>query len=171
MIVQLIVLFLNIFYYFKEWGDSDARAYYHSLRRYEDNHIREDATPESIRQGYDILCDNYSPSFRFFFLEYFHSSMEAWHTARTKYTRSCAVSSIVGHILGIGDRHTSNIMVHTKTGEIVHIDFGIVFEQGKVCLNVNVVVCRLKLMLLILFILVDIANTRISTLPSNSRYS
>jgi hypothetical protein len=58
--------------------------------------------------------------------------MEAWHTARTRYTRSCAVNSIVGHILGIGDRHTSNILVHTKTGEVVHIDFGIVFEQGKV---------------------------------------
>ena len=48
------------------------------------------------------------------------------------YTRSCAVNSIVGHILGIGDRHTSNILVHTRTGEVVHIDFGIVFEQGKV---------------------------------------
>ena len=70
-------------------------------------------------------------AFRFFFLEYFNSSMEAWHTARTAYTRSCAVNSIVGHILGIGGRHTSNILVHTKTGEVVHIDFGFVFEQGK----------------------------------------
>jgi ataxia telangiectasia mutated family protein len=39
---------------------------------------------------------------------------------------------LVGHILGIGDRHTSNILVHTKTGELVHIDFGYVFEQAKV---------------------------------------
>ncbi len=61
--------------------------------------------------------------------------MEAWHTARTLYTRSCAVNSIVGHILGIGDRHTSNILVHTRTGEVVHIDFGIVFEQGKVIVD------------------------------------
>ena len=55
-----------------------------------------------------------------------------WHAARMRYTRSVAVSSMVGHILGIGDRHTSNILVHTKTGEVVQIDFGIVFEQGKV---------------------------------------
>jgi ataxia telangiectasia mutated family protein len=41
------------------------------------------------------------------------------------------VSSIVGHVLGIGDRHCSNILVQQKTGEIVHIDFGIVFEQGR----------------------------------------
>ena len=97
--------------------------------------------------------------------------MEAWHTARTKYTRSCAVSSIVGHILGIGDRHTSNIMVHTKTGEIVHIDFGIVFEQGKVWSQCKCFCLSFEVLLLILFILVDVANTRIGTLPSNTRYS
>ena len=72
-----------------------------------------------------------SLAFRFFFLEYFNSSTESWHVARTAYTRSCAVNSIVGHILGIGDRHTSNILIQTKTGEVVHIDFGFVFEQGK----------------------------------------
>ena len=49
-----------------------------------------------------------------------------------KYTRSCAVSSMVGHVLGIGDRHMHNILIRETTGEVVHIDFGIVFEQGKV---------------------------------------
>ena len=48
------------------------------------------------------------------------------------YIRSVAVNSIVGHILGIGDRHSHNILIHERTGEVVHIDFGIVFEQGKV---------------------------------------
>ena len=57
---------------------------------------------------------------------------QIWHEARTKYTRSSAVNSMVGHILGIGDRHSHNILVHQKTGEVVHIDFGIVYEQGKV---------------------------------------
>jgi ataxia telangiectasia mutated family protein len=58
--------------------------------------------------------------------------MESWHIAKMKYTRSVAVNSIVGHILGIGDRHGSNILLHQQTGEIVHIDFGVVFERGKV---------------------------------------
>ena len=57
--------------------------------------------------------------------------MESWHSAKMSYTRSVAVSSIVGHILGIGDRHLGNILIHQGTGEVVHIDFGIVFEQGK----------------------------------------
>jgi ataxia telangiectasia mutated family protein len=45
--------------------------------------------------------------------------------------RSVAVTSIVGYILGIGDRHSYNILMDTQTAEVVHIDFGIVFDQGK----------------------------------------
>lgn len=48
---------------------------------------------------------------------------------RLKYSRSVAVTSIVGHILGLGDRHLSNILIDTATGEVVHIDLGIAFEQ------------------------------------------
>ena len=65
-------------------------------------------------------------------MERFSENAESWHTAKMKYTRSVAINSIVGHVLGIGDRHLSNILIHTKTGAVVHIDFGIVFEQGKV---------------------------------------
>jgi len=35
---------------------------------------------------------------------------------------------MVGYILGLGDRHPSNIMIQRKTGRIVHIDFGDCFE-------------------------------------------
>lgn len=48
------------------------------------------------------------------------------------FIRSVAVSSIIGHILGIGDRHLGNILIDQGSGEVVHIDFGFVFEQGKV---------------------------------------
>ena len=36
--------------------------------------------------------------------------------------------SMVGYILGLGDRHPSNIMLERYTGKIVHIDFGDCFE-------------------------------------------
>lgn len=52
-----------------------------------------------------------------------------WFAMRLKYTRSVATTSIVGHILGLGDRHTSNILMDNSTGEVVHIDLGIAFEQ------------------------------------------
>ncbi|KAF9929593.1 phosphatidylinositol kinase- protein kinase tor1 [Linnemannia zychae] len=53
---------------------------------------------------------------------------EVWFERRTNYTRSLAVMSMVGHILGLGDRHPSNIMMERNTGRIVHIDFGDCFE-------------------------------------------
>ena len=53
---------------------------------------------------------------------------EVWLERRTNYTRSLAVMSMVGYILGLGDRHPSNIMLEKYTGRIVHIDFGDCFE-------------------------------------------
>ena len=55
-------------------------------------------------------------------------SSEAWLGRRTNYTRSLAVMSMVGYILGLGDRHPSNLMLDRVTGKIVHIDFGDCFE-------------------------------------------
>jgi len=52
-----------------------------------------------------------------------------WFAMRLKYTRSVATTSIVGHILGLGDRHTSNILLDNRSGEVVHIDLGIAFDQ------------------------------------------
>ncbi|XP_050299177.1 serine/threonine-protein kinase Tor [Anthonomus grandis grandis] len=55
-------------------------------------------------------------------------SSEVWFERRTNYTRSLAVMSMVGYILGLGDRHPSNIMLDRLSGKILHIDFGDCFE-------------------------------------------
>lgn len=55
-------------------------------------------------------------------------SSESWLDRRTNYTRSLAVMSMVGYILGLGDRHPSNLMLDRVTGKIVHIDYGDCFE-------------------------------------------
>lgn len=57
-------------------------------------------------------------------------SSESWLERRTTYTRSIAVMSMVGYILGLGDRHPSNLMLHRITGKVVHIDFGDCFEAA-----------------------------------------
>ena len=107
-------------YYPGEWSNNTCRL-----------HL-EKSPLEEKRQSFDELCTRNSPSFRFFFLERFGACMESWHVAKMNFTRSVAVSSIVGHILGIGDRHLGNILIDQGSGEVVHIDFGFVFEQGKV---------------------------------------
>jgi len=107
-------------YYPGEWGFKTCREYL------------DKADIKGKRKAFDDILEHHSPAFRFFFVERFGRCPQAWYNAKKKYSRSVAVSSFVGHVLGIGDRHGSNILIHRGTGEVVHIDFGIVFEQGKV---------------------------------------
>ncbi|KAG6916802.1 hypothetical protein DXG01_005325 [Tephrocybe rancida] len=56
------------------------------------------------------------------------TSSEHWLERRATYTRSLAVNSMVGYILGLGDRHPANLLLERSTGKVVHIDFGDCFE-------------------------------------------
>ncbi|XP_021990976.1 serine/threonine-protein kinase ATM-like [Helianthus annuus] len=53
-----------------------------------------------------------------------------WFEKRLAYTRSVAASSMMGYIVGLGDRHSMNILIDQATAEVVHIDLGVAFEQG-----------------------------------------
>lgn len=53
---------------------------------------------------------------------------EAWFERRSCFARSLAVMSIAGYVLGLGDRHPSNLLVERPSGRVVHIDFGDCFE-------------------------------------------
>lgn len=57
---------------------------------------------------------------------------EAWLDRRTNYTRTLATMSMVGHILGLGDRHPSNLLLDRLSGAVVHVDFGDCFEVAMV---------------------------------------
>eukprot|EP00884_Botryococcus_braunii_P019425 jgi/Botrbrau1/6166/Bobra.0344s0007.1 len=57
-------------------------------------------------------------------------SSEVWLERRTFYTRSTAVMSMVGYLLGLGDRHPSNLMLDRYSGKLLHIDFGDCFEAS-----------------------------------------
>ncbi|KAJ3580330.1 hypothetical protein NPX13_g241 [Xylaria arbuscula] len=54
----------------------------------------------------------------------------AWFAARLRYTRSCAVMSMVGTILGLGDRHGENVLFEEGNGGIFHVDFNCLFDKG-----------------------------------------
>ena len=60
---------------------------------------------------------------------------EVWLDRRTTYTRSTAVMSMTGYLLGLGDRHPSNLMLDRYSGKVLHIDFGDCFEAraGRPC--------------------------------------
>ncbi|RKP00612.1 hypothetical protein CXG81DRAFT_13004 [Caulochytrium protostelioides] len=71
------------------------------------------------------------PVLRLAFYESF-TSIQHWLAQRDRYTNSVAATSIAGFVVGLGDRHLSNIMLHSQSGEVVHIDLGIAFGQGKI---------------------------------------
>ena len=58
-------------------------------------------------------------------------SAEVWFERRKNYILSHAVMSMVGYILGLGDRHPSNIMMDRKTGNLIHVDFGECFDVAR----------------------------------------
>ncbi|CAF2913385.1 unnamed protein product [Rotaria sp. Silwood2] len=53
-----------------------------------------------------------------------------WYISRMNFVRSTAVMSMIGYIMGLGDRHCENILLDTCTGETVHVDFNCLFNKG-----------------------------------------
>ncbi|KAF2719778.1 TOR2 phosphatidylinositol 3 and 4-kinase [Polychaeton citri CBS 116435] len=77
------------------------------------------------------ICEHVHPVLRHFFFERYNEPDE-WFEKRTAYTRTTASVSILGYVLGLGDRHCHNILLDEKSGEVVHIDLGVAFEGGRV---------------------------------------
>ncbi|KAH8430361.1 protein kinase MEC1 [Aspergillus melleus] len=75
------------------------------------------------------ILSRFPPVLHEWFVEMFPESV-AWFAARLRYTRSCAVMSMVGYVLGLGDRHGENILFEEGTGGIIHVDFNCLFDKG-----------------------------------------
>lgn len=57
-------------------------------------------------------------------------SSETWLKQVNTFSISTAMTSIVGYIVGLGDRHPSNLLIDKASGKVVHIDFGDCFERA-----------------------------------------
>ena len=51
------------------------------------------------------------------------------YNARLAYCKTAAVMSMVGYILGLGDRHGENILFDSTSGDCVHVDFNCLFNR------------------------------------------
>ncbi|KAJ3186873.1 Serine/threonine-protein kinase smg1 [Gaertneriomyces sp. JEL0708] len=54
-----------------------------------------------------------------------------WWAKVQTFARSTAVMSIIGYVIGLGDRHLDNILFDRASGELVHIDYNVCFENGR----------------------------------------
>ena len=51
------------------------------------------------------------------------------YSSRLSYAHTSAVVSMVGYILGLGDRHGENILFDSTNGDCVHVDFNCLFNR------------------------------------------
>ncbi|KAK1369688.1 hypothetical protein POM88_035780 [Heracleum sosnowskyi] len=75
---------------------------------YNDIFVQENEKAKAFQE----VCKNFRPVMHYFFLE------------------SVAASLMVGYIVGLGDRHSMNILIDQATAEVVHTDLGAAFEHG-----------------------------------------
>lgn len=87
------------------------------------------SSPNKLHIFKDKVIANFPPVFHEWFVE-MYPEPGAWFNARLRYTRSCAVMSIVGHVLGLGDRHGENILFEEGNGGTFHVDFNCLFDKG-----------------------------------------
>ena len=76
----------------------------------------------------DLLLKANPPLLFWWFVQNYHDP-HRWYEARKHFTLSAAVWSAVGHVIGLGDRHSENILVDTTCGEMVHVDFDCIFDK------------------------------------------
>ncbi|KAL1324074.1 hypothetical protein AAHE18_13G061900 [Arachis hypogaea] len=56
---------------------------------------------------------------------------KAFSSKMKRYSCSVAAMSMVGHVLGLGDRHLDNILIDFCSGDVVHIDYNVCFDKGQ----------------------------------------
>jgi serine-protein kinase ATM len=105
-------------------------------------HIKRGATTESKLKLYEKIEVLTPPVLNSVFFKLYRDP-QLWYINRTNYIRSIAVTSMAGYSLGIGDRHSQNILFEKTTGEIIHIDLGIAFDQGRLLSTPELVPFRL----------------------------
>jgi len=71
------------------------------------------------------------------------TSAQDWYYSVKSFTQDSAVGCSVGYIMGLGDRHLDNILVNFDTGNLIHVDFSVIFNKGETLKIPETVPCRL----------------------------
>jgi serine/threonine-protein kinase ATR len=77
-----------------------------------------------------LLIRRHPPVFHEWFLETFPDAT-SWFASRLAYSSTVATMSMIGYIVGLGDRHGENILFDEKSGDCIHVDLNCLFEKGQ----------------------------------------
>ncbi|KAL5033391.1 hypothetical protein BDV3_000378 [Batrachochytrium dendrobatidis] len=91
--------------------------------------LMERKTPSQEEIFRTIIIPKHPPIFHEWFLETFPEPSK-WLASRLTYSTTTAVMSMVGHIVGLGDRHGENILFDELTGACLHVDLNCLFGKG-----------------------------------------
>ncbi|EFC47314.1 predicted protein [Naegleria gruberi] len=85
---------------------------------------------KSYGTAFDYAVKDYPPVFGKYFLHQFLEPNQ-WYQNRLNFVKTAAVWSMVGYIVGLGDRHSENILIDTNNGDTIHVDLAMLFESGR----------------------------------------
>ena len=105
----------------------DGLYHKRTLHDVKDMHERLKATPQTWMAE---ILKKFPPVLHRWFLNRWKDRPAAWHGARTAFAHTAAVWSMVGHVVGLGDRHGENILLDQESGDCVHVDFSCLFDKG-----------------------------------------
>lgn len=78
----------------------------------------------------NVILPSIPPVLYLWFLSEFRQP-SLWYQAKLTYIHSVSVWSMIGYIVGLGDRHAENILFQEKTGACLHVDFACLFDKAK----------------------------------------
>jgi len=108
------------------FGDPNLKKNYETCQN---NYFKHGNLMKAARLFELHFLDNFPPLFYWWFVHHFQDA-HAWYEARNNFTTSAAVWSAVGHVIGLGDRHSENLLIDTSNGSCVHVDFDCIFDKG-----------------------------------------
>ncbi|KAK0416987.1 hypothetical protein QR680_012784 [Steinernema hermaphroditum] len=92
--------------------------------------LNAELSPEERLNGLRQLYEKYPVVMSEWFRENFNDPAR-WYAARMAFTTTTAVMSMVGFILGLGDRHAENILLDEGSGQIIHVDYNMLFYKAE----------------------------------------
>lgn len=108
-------------------------CYYTARNNFTAHIVRHNSKPNKEKriEIYLKSLPSFKPSVLHLWFQTQFADAYSWAMAKQNFTRTSAAYSVLGYILGLGDRHSENLLFDPATGEMVQVDFNCLFNRGE----------------------------------------